>query len=165
MIVFKNGKLVLEVKDVRLPNGETINFARITRRPGTNIIPFIDKDTILMNYQYRPAVKKWIYQLPGGTVEKGETPLENAFKELEEELGYRASKMEIVGGVYTAPHITDDFQYILVAKGLKKTRRHLEKGELIKMRRIKIKDAIKMAYKGKILDATTVIGLLMLKGR
>ena len=163
MIVFQNKKFKIKIEKIRLPNGEIIDFASLVKRAGTNIIPFIDKDTILMNYQYRPAIKKWIYQLAGGKVEKSETPIQNAFKELEEELGYKAGKMRLIGKVYSAPHISNDFQYIFIATELKKVKRHLEKGELIKLRRLRIKDALKMVYNGKITDSITIAALMMLK--
>jgi ADP-ribose pyrophosphatase len=163
MIVFKNKKFYLENKKIKLPNGEIVEFASLVKQPGTNIIPLIDKDTILMIKQYRPAIKKWIYQLAGGKVEKEETPLQNAFKEIEEELGYKADKMKVIAKFYTAPHISNDFQYLFLATKLKKTKSNLEKGEIIKPKRIKIKDTIKMIHDGKIIDSITIASLLMLK--
>jgi ADP-ribose pyrophosphatase len=151
------------VEKIKLPDGETLDFASVVKRPGTNLIPLLNKDTILMIRQYRPAIKKWIYQLSGGKVEKGETPLQNAFKEIEEELGYKASKMKLIAKFYSAPHISNDFQYVFLATGLRKTKRHLEKGELIRLYPVKIKDAIKMIRNGKIIDATTIAALMMLE--
>ena len=163
MIVFQNRKFRIKAERIKLPNGETIDFASLIKRPGTNIIPFIDKETILMNYQYRPAIRRWIYQLAGGKVEESETPLQNARKELEEELGYRAGRMKLIGKFYSAPHISNDLQYVFVATSLKKVKKHLEKGELIRLRRIKMSDAVEMACNGKIIDAITIAGLMMFK--
>jgi ADP-ribose pyrophosphatase len=163
MIAFRNKKFYIKVEDVKLPSGKTIRFANLIKQPGTNIIPLLDNDTVLLALQYRTAIKKWIYQLAGGRIEGRETPLQNARKELEEELGYRAGKMKLIAKVYTAPHISNDYQYIFIATDLRRTRQHLEQGEWIKIRRIKIKDAIRMVQTGRITDSTTVAGLLMLE--
>jgi ADP-ribose pyrophosphatase len=163
MIAYRAKNFQIKVKKVRLPDGGSMDFASLIQQPGTNIIPLIDKDTILLNYQYRPAVKKWLYQLAGGIIEKDETPLQNAHKELEEELGYKATKMKLMAKFYTAPHVSNEFQYVFIATGLKKTKAHLEKGEMIKPRRVKIRDAIRMVHGGKITDSSTIIGLLLLK--
>lgn len=165
MIAFHNKRFSLKVEKIKLPDGGSFNFASIAKRPGTNLIPLLNRDTILMIRQYRPAIKKWIYQLSGGEVEKGETPLQNAFKEIEEELGYKASKMKLIAKFYSAPHISNDFQYVFLATGLKKTKPHLEKGELIKLYPVKIKDAIKMIHDGKITDSISIAGLMMLGKR
>ncbi|MDE1811037.1 MAG: NUDIX hydrolase [Candidatus Micrarchaeota archaeon] len=162
MIAFKSKKFKVQVEKVKLPNGDLVDFASIMRRPGTSIIPFIDKDTILVAYQYRPAVERWILNLAGGTVEESETPLQNAVKELEEELGYRAKKMKLVAKLYPAPYMCNEAEYIFVATGLTKTKRHLEKGEQIRTRKIKVKDAVRMARTGKISDAITAAALMMI---
>lgn len=164
-IDFRCRKFYIETKRVKLPNGDVQEFSTLVKRPGANIIPLLGDGTLLLALQYRPAVKKWVYQLAGGRVERGETPRQNAFKELEEELGYRAKEMRLIGKMYSAPHISNDLQYIFVAKGLKKTKKHLEKGEDIKTKRLKISTAIKMAREGKIEDAVTVAALLMLNHR
>lgn len=163
MKVFQNRKFYIKVEKVKAPGGGKIEFASLIKQPGTDVIPLLGKDTILLNYQYRPAIGKWIYQLPGGKIEKGETPAQNAMKELEEELGYKAGKMKLVAKVHTAPHITNDLQYIFLATNLRKTRPHLERGEMIRCRRMKIRDAIKMVQSGKITDSATMIGLLIIK--
>ena len=164
MIAFRNKKFSLRVEKWRLPDGSTAEFASLVKRPGTNIIPFINADTILLIKQYRRPIRKWIYQLSGGKIEKGETPLQNAFKEIEEELGYKASKMKLIGKFYSAPHISNDFQYVFVATGLKKTKQRLERGELIKVYPVKLKDAIKMVRSGKVIDSVTAASLLLLEG-
>lgn len=165
MIAFKNKKFMVKTERVRMPNGDRVEFATIVRRPGTSIIPFIDKDTILIANQYRPAVKKWILNLAGGTVEKSETPMQNAVKELEEELGYRAQKMRLVGKLHPAPYMSNATEYIFIATGLTKTKRHLERGEQIRTRKIKLKEAIRMARTGRISDAITAAALMMLDSR
>ncbi|MBI1974052.1 NUDIX hydrolase [Candidatus Micrarchaeota archaeon] len=164
MLVFRGKKFSVRVEPVRLPNGKTLMTEGLVKRPGANVIPFVDKDTILLAYQYRPVVKKWIYQLCGGKIEKDETPIENARKELEEELGYTAGRMRLIAKFYTAPHMSNDFQYIFVATKLKKSWKALEEHEVIKTKRLKLSTALKMIRSGEITDATTIAGLLMLRG-
>lgn len=162
MIAFKGKKFLVNVEKVKLPSGESIRFETVMKQAGTVVIPLVDKTTILMNLQYRVPVKTWIYEFPGGKIEKNETARQNALKELEEELGYKAGKMKFIAKIHPAPYITNDVQHIFLATDLRKTKRSLEKGEIIKMKRIKIKNAMKMLKAGKITDAATIIALLML---
>lgn len=134
-IAFKNKKFSVHVENITLPNKEKIEFATVIKQHGTIVIPFLDKNTIIINRQYRPAIKKWIYEFPGGKIEKGETPKENALKELEEETGYKAKKMSFVCKIYTTPYISNDLQYIYTAHGLQKKKVKLEKGEVIKVKK------------------------------
>ncbi len=161
---YKPGRRIMKKVKVRMPDGRVVLFNKVIQLmgAGTNIIPFVDKDTILIAKEFRPAVNKWIYNLAGGTIGRGETPLQNAAHELEEELGYRAKTIKVIGRVYTAPFMTDDVQYFLVATGLKKTKMALEKDEFIKVKRLKFSKAIEMVYSGEINDTTTVAGLLLL---
>jgi ADP-ribose pyrophosphatase len=163
MIVFQNKKFKIKTEKVKLPDSSTIDFASLQKNPGADILALIEKDTIILIRQYRPAVKKWIYQLPGGKIEDDETPIQNAIKELEEEIGYKAEKMKLIGKFYTSPHISNDLQYIFLARDLKKTKRHLEKGEQIKLKKVKLSTAYKMVANGKINDSTTIAALMILK--
>lgn len=164
-IAFKNKKFSVQVEKITLPNKERIEFATVIKQQGTIVIPFLDKNTIILNRQYRPAVKKWIYEFPGGKIEEGETSRQNAIKELEEETGYKAKKMRFLCKIYTAPYISNDLQYIYKAYDLQKKEQKLEKGEVISVRKVKLKDALKMIQEGEIDDAGTMIGLLMLKNK
>lgn len=162
-IVFKHKKFSVQTEDVILPDGHKINFASVIKQDGTAIIALLDKDTILLNRQYRVPVKKWIYELPGGKIEKGETPRGNAVKELEEETGYLAKNIKLVAKIHPAPYICNDFQYLFLCTDLIKTRQQLEKGEVIKLKKVKIEDALKMVQKGKIVDAVTMLAILMIR--
>jgi len=162
MIAFKGKKFSVKVEKVKLPGGSTILFQSVTKQPGTAVIPLLGRDTIVMNLQYRPAVKKWIYELPGGKIEKGETPRANALKELQEELGLKAERIRLVARLHPAPYLTNDVQHLFLAQGLKQTKRRLEKGEIIKIRRVRIAQALRMCERGEITDATTIVGVYWL---
>ena len=124
------------------------------------LIPMIDKDTVLMEYQYRYPVNRYIYELPAGGIEKGESAAVAAARELEEETGYKAGRLRRMFKVIESPGITNTIFTFYLAEGLYKGSRKLDDGEKIKPRKVKLKDAIRMINDGRIDDGKTVLGII-----
>ena len=70
------------------------------------IIPFLNRETIILERQYRPVIKKYIYELPAGKMDPGVGALETAKRELHEETGYVAKKMRFMFKSYPSPGFT-----------------------------------------------------------
>src|SRR3990167_3555163 len=95
--VFKGRLLKIFVKRMRLPNGYMATF-EIVKHPGAAlIVPFLNKDKIIMLRQLRPVINSYIYELPAGTLGKRESPLSCARREIVEETGYSAKRFTLVG--------------------------------------------------------------------
>ncbi|PUA34124.1 MAG: hypothetical protein B9J98_01715 [Candidatus Terraquivivens tikiterensis] len=136
----------------------------IVEHPGAVvIIPLLDKETIVLVRQYRHAVGKVLLELPAGTIEAGEDPEMCAYRELEEETGFVAGRMEKVTTLYLAPGYSTEIVHLYVASDLKTVGQKLEPDEKIKVVILKIDDAIDMIVGGEIEDAKTVAGILLLK--
>src|SRR6188768_3455391 len=100
--------------------------------PGASVIlPLLDEDKIVMIRNYRVAIDKELWELPAGTLEPGEPPLETAYRELEEETGYRAAEMEPLPTFYTSPGINNELMYPFIARKLTPTEQKLDAGEQI----------------------------------
>lgn len=157
--VFKGRLLKVFVKKVRLPNGYLATF-EIIKHPGAAlVVPFLSKDKLIMLRQLRPVIGSYIYELPAGTIDKGESPLECARREIVEETGYSAGSMKRLGSIYPVPGYSTEKIIIYKAEGLRVRHRHAEKDEIIELK-VLTKSAIGRLFKtGKITDAKTIAAL------
>ncbi len=146
----------------KLPNGRTMKFSKVDKNQAIMLIPVIGNKIVIV-HEYRPAIRKWVYQLSAGLIEKGHTPQATARKELREELGYVAGKMTFLFAAYTTTGISNDRINFFVAEKLKKTERELEPGEVITPRSYTVDKLMDMIRTGKIQDDNTIAGLMYYK--
>ncbi|MFQ5968979.1 MAG: NUDIX hydrolase [Nitrososphaerales archaeon] len=124
------------------------------------ILPLIG-DSIIMEKQYRHAISKELFEIPAGTLEKGERPEDCAVRELIEETGYRAANLRPLAKCYMSPGYCNEIIHIFVATDLRKEgRRGMDEDEQISIVNVRVKDAIKMILNGEIEDAKTICAVL-----
>jgi ADP-ribose pyrophosphatase len=147
------------VKKVRLPNGYLATF-EIIKHPGAAlVIPFLSSDKIIMLRQLRPVIGSYIYELPAGTIDKGESALTCAKREIIEETGYSAKRMSRIGSIYPVPGYSTEKIIIYKAGGLTPTPRHAEKDEVIETK-VLTRNVVRRLFKsGRIVDAKTIAAL------
>ncbi len=131
------------------------------------ILPLLEDGRILLLRQYRPVIGKWIYEIPAGTVERGEDLLTCARRELEEETGLRAEKMEKLFEMYLAPGYSTEKLHSFLASGLRPTSPHRDWGEEIRVVKTTLSRALEMIGSNRIEDAKTIATILYFasKGR
>lgn len=139
---------------------DTFTRTIVAHKGAVAILPVLKNDRIILLKQYRPALDKTIYEVPAGTLEKGENPLLCARRELEEETGYRAKKFKKVISVYIAPGYSTEILTVFIATDLSRGNFSPEKYESIKPIEIPFDKAISYIKSGKISDAKTIISLL-----
>lgn len=154
------GKVItLNVDTVPLPNGVTVDLETI-RHPGASaVVPVKDDGTVVMIRQFRHAAGGFIYEIPAGKLTPGEDPLHCASRELEEEVGYRASSFELLSSIFTAPGFADEVIHVYKATGLTKGRQHLDRDEVLEIIEMSLDQAIAHIQDGTIRDAKTIVGL------
>jgi ADP-ribose pyrophosphatase len=142
-------------------------FRRIKGPYTVTVLPLLDKDTVLLVRQYRPAMRGsgfsrsgFIYELPGGHVEKGESIVKAARRETEEEIGYTAKSVKFLYTGAITPWSSDAGNSVLVANGLTKSKKKLDEDELMETVQFKADEIEKRLKSGKIFDLTTRDGLL-----
>ena len=136
----------------------------VIEHPGSvAIVPMPDEKTILMVEQYRHAIGKSILEIPAGTLEKNESALECAHRELIEETGYEAEELIKLIGCYLAPGYSTELIQIFLATRIKKTKQNLEKDEHINVLPIDLEEANKKIRNGEIEDAKTIVGIACLQ--
>jgi ADP-ribose pyrophosphatase len=158
-IAFKGKLLEVLVRKRRLPNGYLATFETIKHPGAALIVPFLSKNKIIMLRQLRPVINRYIYELPAGTLNKAESALACARREIVEETGYYAKKLTIIGKIYPVPGYSTERIIIYKAQGLKRKERRTEQDEVIKSH-IFTKRQIRRLFKnGKIVDAKTIAAL------
>jgi ADP-ribose pyrophosphatase len=130
--------------------------------PGAVVtLALAEDDHCLMVRQIRPAVGREFLELPAGTLDvPGEPPQDAAGRELEEETGHRAAKMEWLCDFYPSPGITSERISAYVATGLTRTRQRLGPTEQLTAEKMPIGDVLRMIADGEIQDAKTIITML-----
>ena len=101
----------------------------------------IDDGTVVLIRQFRHAAGGFIYEIPAGKLHPGEDPLRCAARELEEEVGYRASSFELLSSIFTAPGFADEVIHVYKATGLTKGRQQLDRDEVLDVIEMPLSDA------------------------
>ncbi|MEO8340712.1 MAG: NUDIX hydrolase, partial [Nitrospirota bacterium] len=115
--------------------------------------------TVILIRQFRHAAGGFIYEVPAGKLHPGEDPTACAARELEEEVGYRADRLELLSSIFTAPGFTDEVIHIYKATGLTIGRQQLDRDEVLEVIEMPLQDAMRMIETGEIRDAKTIVGL------
>ena len=124
-----------------------------------------DGEGVVLIRNDRFALGQVLWELPAGTLEAGEDPGECAKRELEEEAGYRASRVESLGRFYTTPGMTDELMHAFIATGLVKTEQRLEQDERIQVACVPVDRALAMVDRGELMDAKSMLTLLIASRR
>ena len=157
--IYKGKVVVLNVDRVTLPNGATVDL-EVIRHPGAAaIVPMKDDKTVILIRQFRHAAGGFIYEIPAGKLNPGEDPRDCAARELEEEIGYRASSFELLTSIFTAPGFADEVIHIYKGTGLTKGRQKLDHDEVLNVVELPIEKAIAQIQDGTIRDGKTIVGL------
>lgn len=125
------------------------------------IVPVFDDGTVALVRQYRHPAVRYLLEVPAGTLSKGERPEVGAARELEEELGLIAARLEKLSEFFVSPGLSEEKMWIYLATELTEGKQALEDDEILEIVRLPIADALEMITSGEIQDAKTIIGLML----
>jgi ADP-ribose pyrophosphatase len=128
---------------------------------GAGIVAVFDDMTLALVRQYRHPVVRYTLEIPAGRLEPPEAPEECAARELEEEIGVRAGRLEKLTEFFTTPGFCEEKLWVYLATGLQKTVQNLEDDELVEIVRVSFPRAFEMISDGEIEDAKTIIGITL----
>lgn len=140
--------------------GSRVRQFKMVDHPGAAAVLAVQDGKVLLVEQYRPAAGRQMLELPAGTIDRSESPLDCARRELEEETGYSAENWEVLGHIYPTPGYTNEVLHLFCASGLTKGEQRLEEGEDIDVRWIPLEEVEAMIDRGEINDAKTIISVL-----
>lgn len=123
------------------------------------IVAINSEDNVVMVRQFRKPVEGVLLEIPAGVIEPGEEPQECALRELEEETGYMAGKMERIGGFYSSPGYSTEFLYLFLATDLQKGSTRPDEDEIIEVVSIPWEQIPGLIAKGEVCDAKSIVGL------
>lgn len=162
--IFRGRVFVVASYTVR--EGETTYVREVVHHPGgAAVVAVFADDTVALVRQYRHPVGRYVLELPAGKLEAPEPPEACAARELEEEVGVRAGRVEKLAEFFTTPGFCEEKLWVYLATDLSEAAQRLEEDEFVEVVRIPFYEAIGMIAAGEIEDAKTIIGLLLAGSR
>jgi len=153
---------VFDVTVDTIQEGELIYQRDVVRHPGSAVIvPVFADGTVALVKQYRHPAVRYLLEIPAGTLDEGEKPEVGAARELEEELGVVAGKMEKLSEFFVSPGFCEKKMWVYLATELTETSQRLDEDEVIEVVRMTLTEALEMISDGEIEDAKTIIGLML----
>ena len=125
-----------------LPNGRTTTLDLIRHPGAAAVVPFLDDDHVLLIRQFRHAAGGTILEVPAGKLEPGEEPIVCAGRELAEETGKRAGRIEPLGSILTTPGFTDEQIHLFAAFDLEDVPQALDDDEIIEQAPMPLEPAL-----------------------
>ena len=164
-----SGKVVnLDLDTVRFPD-DSIGQLEMLRHPGAAaVVPFLDPPggadpQVVLIRQFRHAADGYIWEVPAGRLDGGEPPESCAARELEEETGMRARRLERLTTIYTTPGFTDEQIHLFLADGLEPGAEHREADEFMELHTLRWSKVLGMIERGEIVDGKTLVSLLFVQ--
>ncbi len=166
--VLYTGKVFdLLVDQVEYPSGAT-GVREIARHPGgAAVVPLLDSGEVVLVEQWRWPIEGTLLELPAGKLSPGEDPAACAGRELTEETGWIAGRLEPLTSIYTTPGFCDEVLHLFLGTALHPSpdghRREAGEQEMT-IHTMPLRDAVDLVRRGEIRDAKTIIGLLFTVG-
>ena len=159
-----SGRLIdLYLDQVELPNGQTSSREWIDHPGAVCLIPVLPDDKICLIRQFRYGPGEEFIEIPAGKLDSGEAPLDCAYRELEEETGYRANKLTFLTNIHPAIGFSNEKMWMYLAEDLEKYKNKLDQDEFLELLPTPLEKALDWIWSGKITDVKTIIGLLWAK--
>jgi ADP-ribose pyrophosphatase len=163
------GRIVnLDRDTVRFPDGSTGELEML-RHPGASaVVPFLDDPgdpdpQVVLIRQFRHAADGFIWEIPAGRLDAGESPERCAHRELEEETGMRAATLQPLTMIYTTPGFTDERIHLFLARGLTEGRQRREADEFMELQRLRWSAVLDLVRRGEVRDGKTLASLLFVE--
>jgi ADP-ribose pyrophosphatase len=158
--VYDNHWISVREDVVELPNGRSTVYGVVECSECVGVLPFLDRDTVLLVGQYRYVAGDFFWEIPTGGQHAGETPTQAAQRELAEEAGHEAGRLVGLGDFHTSKSILREVAHLYVAEDLRAASRPPDPTEFIERRAFPFREVVAMVERGEIKDAMTIIAVL-----
>lgn len=163
--VFSGRIFSVSVEAHTLPDGRVADFELVRHPGGAAVLPILDDGRVVLLRQFRPAAGGVIWEIPAGRLEAGETPAHCVSRELAEEAGYRARRLEPLAEMVPAVGFCTERIYLFVARELSAVPQALEPDEYLEVLPLAAEEALAMVDSGEITDGKTQLALLLARHR
>lgn len=161
--IYEGAILNLRRDKVTIHSGGTSYREIVEHNGGAVAVPVTADGKVVMVRQYRKAFEQPMLELPAGKIEKGEDPLGTIIRELQEETGYTAGKIEFLTSFYPSVGYTNEVLYIYIATELTPGATNYDEHEAMDILEVDFEEAHNMVVSGEIRDAKTMLGILLAK--
>lgn len=151
----------VQVVRLRLPDERVRDYDLVHHMPSVSVVPLDEKGRLIFVRQFRLGVGADLLELPAGVMEAGEEPETCAAREIREEIGYSAGRLELLGDFYLAPGYSDEHMYVYLASQLRADPLKHDDDEFLEIEAIPLAEALQMARKNRIHDSKTLASLLL----
>lgn len=159
--LFAGRILTLALEEHTLPDGRSASFEVVRHPGGAAVLPVLDDGRILLIRQLRPAVGGRVLELPAGRLEPGEPPEACAWRELQEEVGYRPGRLERLGEIFSSVGFCNERIHLFVARELEPVAQALEPDEFLEILPLTLAEALQLLDRGELPDSKTALALLL----
>ncbi len=159
--IYRGRVFQLVRENVTLDNGVSADWDYIEHPGAAAIVPLLGAGEVVLVRQYRHALKRFIWEIPAGTLDPGESGLECARRELAEETGYCAAEWRPLGEITPVPGYSDERVFLFLAATLSPAEQELDPDEVLAVHRLPLQKALAMIAGGEIQDAKSICGLLL----
>ena len=162
--VFKGKVFSVDRDTVKMPNGRTVTVDVVRHSKSVVLVPVPEPGKVILIRQYRHAVNAYLWELPAGSVDEGETPEAAARRECHEEIGLVPATVVRLSAMLPTPGYCDEEMVCFRVSGLETTdaQAHVDEDEDIEARTFELRDAREMVRRGEITDMKTLVGLTLI---
>jgi len=157
---YQGRRINLRLDGIELPSGRKTTREIVEHSDCVAIVVVDEAENVILVRQHRSAAGEDLIEIPAGKVEPGESPLACAHRELREETGYLARKVEALGGFYASPGYSTEYLHLYLATELEPVPETPDADEIMDVVRIPLASIPEMIASGEIRDAKTLVGLL-----
>jgi ADP-ribose pyrophosphatase len=161
--VYRGRAFDVRREEIRLPDGNAARLDIVEHVGAVTLVPVDAQNRVWFVRQYRHAAKEVLLELPAGTVEPGEPPLECARREIREEIGMAAGRLDLIGEYFLAPGYSSEFMHVYLARDLHPDPLPGDADEFLSAEAIPLAEVLHMTEQGKFRDAKTLASLMLAK--
>jgi len=158
--VYRGALLHVLEDEVRLPDGGNARREYIRHPGAVMVVPFLDRDTVVLVRQFRYPLARHFDEIPAGKMREGEEPLQTAQRELREECGYRAGEWRRLATLHPCIGYSNEAIELFLARSLAHVGVEPDAGEFLEVVPVALPEALRWVRDGRITDAKTAIALL-----
>lgn len=159
--IFDGNIFSVKVDQVELPDGSGSFREIVNHNGGACVVALDDNNYLYFVEQYRISVQETTLEIPAGKIDQSEDHLTCAQRELKEEIGITAKDWQLLTSFYPTPGYCSEIVNIYLAQNLTVGEPELDQGEFLRVKKLKLDQALDMIVRNQIKDSKTIIGILL----